>query len=457
MEKIDFKAHFDISGVRGRNVYQLTPRRQLVTGPGNSLDAVIQQRFVNPTSPYRVRAHNAELHPTLGGDYELLIPASGATPVVHVRVHFDTKPTLLGGIHGTEQGPAQYELTRDSKGWQAKIEVNETLHRRDVPFIVAHELDEIAYIVRSNPPDKAALLAQARASLFKPGSTSTFPTAHDRAAAHELCALWEDYQYPPPGTSTTGRKKRGDRLLRMFDAMGLSESVHILDKLRVLRAEGARDTLRRRIGIPGALDDYRKSAKFRQLQAKFPPLRSSGTIADEALISHLMIPLDPGRRQFWQNGINGGHHEALLHEFVDTHPQIVIVKEAEKVAKGVVYRKYSQYRWEGSGSKPSSHDKRFPKPGDAMAGKYDSSFRLAKRKGVALPKTTFSNLQNFLLAVDEAWLLWHKANPVLAALGITTEFTYFSSEAGIQVTGFFDYISGTHYRLDTAYVEASWF
>jgi hypothetical protein len=457
MEKIDFQAHFDISGVRGRNVYQLTPRRQLVTGPGNSLDVVIQQRFVNSSSPYRVRAHNAELHPTVGGNYELLIPASGSTPVMRVRVHFDTKPTLVGGIHGTEQGPAQYQLTRDSSGWQAKIEVNETLHRRDVPFIVGHELDEIAVIVRTNPPDKAALVAQARASLFKPGSTSTFFTAHDRAAAHELCALWEDYQHPPQRTDATERKKRGDRLLRMFDAMGLSESVHIFDKLRLLRASGAPDTLLRRIGIPRAYNDYRKSVKFRQLQAKFPSLRSSGTIVDEALISHLMIPLDPGRRLFSQDGIKGGHDETLLHEFVNSHPQIVIVKEAEKVAKGVVYRKYSQYRWDGSGSKPSSHDKRFPKPSDAMAGKYDSRWILAKRKGVPLPKTTFSNRDNFLLAVDEAWLLWYKANAVLAPLGITTEFTYFSSEAGIQVTGFFYYISGTDYGLDTAYVEASWF
>ena len=454
MEKIDF-THFDISGVRGRNVYHLTPRRQLVTGPGNSLDVVIQQRFVNLSSPYRVRAHHAELQPTVGGNYDFVIPASASAPLMRVRVHFDTKPTLVGGIHGTEQGPAQYSLTRDSTGWQAKIEVNETLHRRDVPFIVGHELDEIALIVRTNPKDQAAVLAQAKASLFKVGSTSTQVTAHDRAAARELSALWKDYQHPPQGTDATGRKKREDRLLRMFDAMGLGESVHIFDKLRVLRAEGAPDELLRRIGIPGLLDDYRKSVKFRQLQAKFPSLRT--TIVDETLISHLMIPLDPGRRLFSQDGIKGGHDETLLHEFVNSHPQIVIVKEAEKVAKGVVYRKYSQYRWDGSGPKPSSHDKRFPKPGDAMAGKYDSDWILAKRKGVPLPKTTFSNPEDFLLAVDEAWFLWYKANAVLALLGITTEFTYFSSEAGIQITGFFYYISGTDYGLDTAYVEASWF
>ena len=35
----------NISGVRGQNVYELTPRRQLVTGVGNSLDKVLQQRF----------------------------------------------------------------------------------------------------------------------------------------------------------------------------------------------------------------------------------------------------------------------------------------------------------------------------------------------------------------------------------------------------------------------------
>jgi hypothetical protein len=170
-----------------------------------------------------------------------------------------------------------------------------------------------------------------------------------------------------------------------------------------------------------------------------------------------MIPVDPGRGAFLRDGINGGHDDSLLHEFVDSHPQIVIVKEAEKVAKGVVYRKYSQYYFRGIGPKPGMYDKRFPKPGDAAAGKYHSSFRLAKRKGVPLPKTTFSSIADFLLAVDEAWLLWHRANSALIRLGITTEFTYFSSEAGCQVTGFFYRISKSHYRLETAYVEASWF
>ena len=339
-----FKARIEISGVRGQNVYQLTPRRQLVTGAGNSLDVVIQQRFVHPSSPYRVRTHNAELHPTPGGDYELLIPASGTTPAERVRVHFDTKPTLVGGIHGAEQGPAQYELTRDSSGWQAKIGVNETLHRRDVPFIVGHELDEIAIIVRTNPKDQAALLAQARASLFKAGSTSTQVTAHDRAAANELCALWEDYQHPPRGTSTTGRTTREDRLLRMFDAMGLSEAVHVFDKLRVLRTEGAPDTLLRRIGFPGVLQSYRHSPEFKKLQSKLPLLKRRGSIVDEQLISHLMIPVDPGRRLFSQDGINGGHDETQLHQFVNRHPQIVIIKEAEKIAKGVIMTSLKQKR-----------------------------------------------------------------------------------------------------------------
>jgi len=237
-----------VSGVRGRNVYELTARRQLVIG--NSLHNAIQQRFISPTSPYRVRAHNAELSVAAAGHgYELLIPASGTEPAVPVRIGFYARPTpLSGGIHGVEQGPAQYKLTRDSSGWRAKacadagsIEINETLHRRDVPFTIGHELDEIAFIVRANPADDAAIEAEGSARLFKPSSTVTFVTAHDRAAARELCALWQDRKHPPSGTTATGIIKRQERLDRMLDAMGLKESTHIFDKLRVLRSEGAKD------------------------------------------------------------------------------------------------------------------------------------------------------------------------------------------------------------------------
>jgi hypothetical protein len=171
-----------------------------------------------------------------------------------------------------------------------------------------------------------------------------------------------------------------------------------------------------------------------------------------------MIPLDLGRSTFSQDGINGGHDETQLHEFVNGHPQIVIIKEAEKVAKGVVYRKYSQYRWHGSGPKPNPYDKRFPKPGDAATGKYHSDWILAKQRAVPLPKTTFSSLQGFLPAIDEAWLRWYRANSALAYSGGGTHpFTYFSTFALIQVTGFFDYIPPDQFRLQTAYVEASWF
>ena len=112
---------------------------------------------------------------------------------MRVPIDFHARPTpLSGGIHGVEQGPAQYKLTRDSSGWRAKtcadvgsIEINETLHRRDVRFTIGHELDEIALIVRANPADDAAILAEGEASLFKPSSTSSEVTGHDRAAARE--------------------------------------------------------------------------------------------------------------------------------------------------------------------------------------------------------------------------------------------------------------------------------
>ena len=455
MKALSEQADF-YSGVRGPNVYQLTTRRQLVTGPSNSLDVVILQRFVNPSSPYRIRAYLATLHLTASGDYELLIPASGTKAAERIRIHFDTKPALVGGVHGSWQGPAQYSLQRDSSGWRAKIEVNETLHRRDVPFIIGHELDEIAIIIYLNPADHATRKAEARASLLKPGSTSTYVTAHDRAAARELCALWDDYEHPPPRTNAAGIQKRRDRLFRMFNACGLTEPVHIFDKLRLLRAEGAKDWLLREIGVPGERQSYLTSAKFLSLQARFPSLVTSGSIVDEGFISHLMIPVDPGRRAFSQDGINGGHDEAMLHEFVNSHSQIVIVKEAEKVAKGVVYRKYSQYRWDGSGPKPTPHDPRFPKPGDGAAGTYHSDWILAKQRGVPLPKTTFSSRQDFLLAVDEAWLRWVSANPLLAHKKMIL-FTYFSSEAGIQVTGFVQRDAFGNFQLQTAYVEASWF
>jgi hypothetical protein len=170
-----------------------------------------------------------------------------------------------------------------------------------------------------------------------------------------------------------------------------------------------------------------------------------------------MIPADPGRRLFRQAGISGGHHDQLLHEFVNNHLQIVIVKEAQKVARGIMYRQYSQYRWKGSGPKPTLHHSRFPTAGDAAAGTYDSDWVLAKQKGVPLPKTTFSSLQDFLPAVDEAWVLWYQANTILAHSDTVEEFTNLSTFAGIQVTGFFDYIPPDEFSLTTSFVEASWF
>lgn len=171
-------------------------------------------------------------------------------------------------------------------------------------------------------------------------------TAHDWAAARELCAQWQDFLHPPPGTPASAIKKRSDRLERMIEAMGLSESANMFEKFRLLRQEGAPDALLRRIGSPEELKRYQNSTPFYALRSRFPTLSS---VVNDELISHLMIPSDPGRRAFLSNGIKGGHHDKLLHDFVDSHPQIVIVKEAEKIVGGAVYRKYSQYRWKGSG------------------------------------------------------------------------------------------------------------
>jgi len=453
-ETTNLETEASVGAVRGRKVYELTSRRQLVTGLGNSLDNVIQQRFINPTSPSLRRVHDAELRLVAGGGYELWIPAGPTSPAVHIPIHFDAKPApLSGGIHGTEQGPAQYKLTRDATGWRARIEIDESLHRRDVLFTIGHELDEIALIVRANPSSDAAILAQGRASLFKPGALVTLVTAHDRAAARELCAQWQDLVHPPRGRTATGIKRRQDRVGRMIDAMGLAESAHLFEKLRLLRAEGAPDDLLRRIGAPEELTRYKASAQFRVLQARLPSFKS---IVDEKLISHLMIPRDPGRSFFLRLGINGGHHDRWLHDFIDSHPQYVMVKEAEKVAGGVVCRKYSQYRWEGSGPKPAPHDKRFPKLGDAVAGTYDSDWRLAKMGRVPLPKTTFESLLSFLVAVDEAWYLWHDAHSMLTFTG-TVRFSHFSPFAGIQVTGFFRQVAPDVFLIQTVFVEASWF
>ena len=169
-----------------------------------------------------------------------------------------------------------------------------------------------------------------------------------------------------------------------------------------------------------------------------------------------MIPLDPGRRLFLTMGINGGHHDQWLHDFVRNHPQIVIVKEAEKVVGGIIYRKYSQYRFRGSGPKPEPHDSRFPKVGDAAAGTFNVEWELAKQGKVPLPKTTFSSLHDFLLAVDSAWQEWYNAKPVYLPSGMN-RFTIFSTLAGIQVTAFFNHVQPDDFDLQTAYVEALWF
>jgi hypothetical protein len=193
-------------------------------------------------------------------------------------------------------------------------------------------------------------------------------------------------------------------------------------------------------------------------------MRAAGSIMrDERLVEHLMLP-GPSRGGFVGSGIHGGHHTQELLDYVAQHAEYHVVEESTRRAAGTTFRRFSQYRWRGTGPKPGPGDARLPRPAGSgntpVAGThYDPNlWQLSSQ-----PKTTSDSMQILMREADDAWTRWRTANPGRAANPAMREFggpggvPPAVSGNGVEFGGFYRYDPATGtWRIETVFMEASW-
>ncbi len=371
---------------------------------------------------------------------------------------------LTPGTHGPETGPARMDLqyVTDTSGtgkWTARIELDSALHPQDLLHIIGHEVNELAGIVSQHPTGitSTALNEQIAAGVFRDGSTATKPTAHDIAAAQELRSLYEEKNnLLKSGASPDKIASREQSIQKTLEWMGLNEPANIDVKLKTLREAGLPQDIIEQVKIVGAGAELKT-----HITSETAAGRTQTIFHDEA-VSHLMFPEDPGAA-FKGSGINGGHNTQRLVDFANNHESIVVIEQSNKAAGGTTFHKYDQYKWKGTGPKPSPGDPRLPggssyNPDDWVKAQY--------------PKTTADDLQGLMREANGAWESFMSTriagDPKAAPPGSGTDGQRFefgmgkpaaiAPDSAIPFGGFATYdATQRKWVLSTVFVEGTWF
>jgi hypothetical protein len=359
---------------------------------------------------------------------------------VHVELRFkgELSPSAA---HGADAGPARYTLTKNNEQqWVANIEIDQHLEPRDVEFIIGHELDEIAELVRRYPAGKpaASFEGEMAAGVMREGATTAQATAHDVANAREIVALHRDYKNllaQPAGKATANAEARKQTLDRAIEIAGLGEASQIDAKVRLLREAGAPDEL---------LKEVKKVQARRVMSEHSAAHGGKGSLLTENLVDHVLWPHGRNTADFVSQGVNGGHHTERLLAMTESTKEYVFVEVAAKPAAGSVARKFDQYKWAGGGPMPKPGSGRFPT---------DKNFDVMGWEKSEMPKTTMDDPLVLLREAEDAWRRWLEAGgqSSVAKTGFTAE-----SGNGVQISGYFKG-TGSERTPSSVYVEASWF
>ncbi len=451
---------------RGATVYELGTRRALVGGgASSSLEAGVEKGLVGQPLLGGAKLSRASAPVAGGPQYVLEVanPGGGAPILVEVEMRAAPAAALPAGAHGAESGPARLQLTYGQGKWKATVHFDERLHPRDVPFAGGHELDEIASVVQRNPkgaiPSKIA--AETQANVFKPGPVTGPATGHDLAQINELQRFYAELPpvRPTAGSARAAYEARLARIDRALESMGLRDPTDLGQRITALKAAGVK---------PETVALIEQQAYARRELAEFlaaqPVARSAAlartgsTVMDEDLVRHLMFAEERKAAEFVKMGIRGGHHTGRLQAFLAANPQFAIVEDAVKAAGGNTYRRFAQYRWTSGGAPPLAPELR---PGGVR-------FNAADWERSLQPKTTVDNFGTFLQQGEDAWTQWRIANPSLARTGrewgrgLAGSRPPAVSADGVEFSGFFEYRPATAtapeaWRIETSFVEASWF
>jgi hypothetical protein len=187
-----------------------------------------------------------------GATMTLFVPVEGAKDVaVNVNLRIKKAGDLTAATtHGDDAGPARLELTRTGGVWNADIQISSSTKPADLPFVLRHELNEAAGLVRNNPggPPKGGFTSQMDAALLRKGAAKgAKPTPHDVAGAIEIIELFNDWVKLEKAKSPNAPYRKGV-LDRAMDAQGLQEPVEVAAKKKLLESQGAPPELVKGIG-----------------------------------------------------------------------------------------------------------------------------------------------------------------------------------------------------------------
>ena len=443
----------DVGGVRGNDVY--SPNAYTAADGStriSNLNLEQLEKGIKPLGRTQFR-HGASVIPD-ASDFTIEVPhRSGNITVSVVAEALPTDKLRAAHAHGSDVGPVRLDLRHSgttSPGWTATIQIDSSVRPEDVKHILGHEVNEIADIVYRNPggPPPGGFQAQMEANLFRNAGSGTPPTSHDYASAHEIVGLHKDLTNLNNLDKIAYRQETFDG---RFSEMGLDQTDNLDLKLRLLQEADAPPELIEMVELVGSRSQ-RQAHIIDQLRAG----HSDKTIFDENVVRHLMFPKKRGR--FIQDGIDGGHHTQRLLDFVQNHPTYVVVEEASKSVGGTTFRRYTQYRWNGSGPKPQPGDGNFIGGASYNASDWDVSTK---------PKTTADDLSVFLREAEDAWRTWlpkHDGSPgsidniarTKSEFGGVNGIPPAISANGIEFSGFFDYTPPNTWQLNTIFIEASW-
>ncbi len=437
-----------MGGVRGASVYS---KKTIPDGSGRlsrlNLEKVKDSLKKAVRQP---RVHQAKLEAQLGeatadaATCTLKLPAptgavgdashAGAVDV-HVELRFkgELSPSAA---HGADAGPARYMLEkRNDTGWIARVEIDQHLEPRDVEFIIGHELDEIAELVRRYPAGKpaAGFEGEMAAGVMRDGATTAKTTAHDVANAREVVALQRDYENLLAQKSPNAEVRK-QTLDRAIESAGLGEASQIDAKVRLLREAGATEEL---------LDQVRRVESRRVSVDHVSAANNEKIFISEDIIDHILWPRE--KASFLDKGLDGGHHTARLMELSWPNSKYVFVETAAKPAAGTVARRFDQYRWSGEGAIPLPGSGRFPT---------DKAFSPAGWVKSKMVKTTLDDPSVLLREGEEAFRSFVTAHGD-SFEGVRQSFSA-TTASGLEISG---YAMKTSEEITptTLFVEASWF
>jgi hypothetical protein len=359
--------------------------------------------------------------------------------------------------------------------WSARVYVHEGLRPESFPFVMGHELDEIAAAVARLPAGatEAQIGVQLRARVFRPGGIGavTALSAHDEAALEELRRVVT--RLKTPGLTTPQKTTLQLRLERQLEAMGLRDATDIGVRVAALRtagleAAGLDVTAVERAALAGG--ELQRFLAATPLSAEAVTGRAGSTIIDQNLVEHLMYMEAREGTSFVNMGVRGGHVTAELQAFEKANPKFAFVKTSPATPKPgrAGYHRYEQYLWDDVAAKSPT-----PPPLGSPARPGGAAFNPAHwQKSVQL-KTTADDLQKMLIEMEDAFAKWRTANPTLATTqeqwgrGLTPAGASGSnppavSAGGVEFSGYFTYTPATSttpatWRIRTAFVEGSWF